>query len=246
MISSFTFLYLVSFVFWVTGHVVPSLWDRPEECLSEGTWPCRWSPHVFPNTVDCSCAKTEAEISKNFSRVPSPSTELLKFFLRGNALVKEIPDGVFRDVSFEHIIVNNTALRKIHPNALLPSKDRLVELTIQYSLLEDFPFQFLPKLSRLRFLHLQTNSLTSVPAIKSASLEVLSLSFNHISRIEESGWETPNLKFLLLSLTPNASVCLNRNKISKLDEAVFRPMLEALSHGDGSINVHGERERFQV
>ena len=103
--------------------------------------------------------------------------------------MKELPDGVFGDISFDHIIVNNTALRKIHPNALLPSKDRLVELTIQYSHLEEFPFQILPKLSLLRFLHLQANSLTSVTAIRSASLEALSLSFNHISRIEESGWQ---------------------------------------------------------
>ena len=93
-------------------------------------------------------------------------------------------------------MVGNTAVRKIYPSVILSSKDRLVSLTIRKSRLEEFPFHLLSRFSRLKTLSLADNSLTSIPELRSESLQLLSILRNKIARIEGNAWATPNLKFL--------------------------------------------------
>ena len=125
----------------------------------------------------------------------SPSRQ---FALIDNNGVQELPENVFRDLSFQDIWVNFTALRRIHPSALQPSRDSLETVTIMFSQLESFPFEILPDFSRLRLLSLWNSSLTYVPAIQSESLERLNLPFASIARVDEYGWATPNLRELNL------------------------------------------------
>ena len=122
-----------------------------------------------------------------------------QFKLQDNVKVKALPEGAFGNLTFQEILIYNTSLRKIHPSVILNSKDRLVDLTIAHSRLEVFPFRLLPALSELKRLWLQNNSLSSVPALQSESLEVLYLYSNNIKRVEEDGWSTPNLRELQLS-----------------------------------------------
>ena len=111
----------------------------------------------------------------------------------------ELPEGVFGHLSFENIYLNNTNVRRIHPSVILSSKDRLVNMTIKHSLLEEFPFHHLSSLPHLTKLRLHHNYLTSIPAVQTHSLETLNLESNNISSLEEVGWETPNLRKLSLS-----------------------------------------------
>ncbi|CAG0885486.1 unnamed protein product [Darwinula stevensoni] len=118
--------------------------------------------------------------------------------MEDNTEVEELPEGLFKHISFQRIVINNTALKKVQPSAILPLKHLHVELGIQHSLLENFPFYILNQLQRLESLWLYNNSLTSIPAFKSDSLEILRLDNNKITRVEFDGWATPNLKKLYL------------------------------------------------
>ena len=113
--------------------------------------------------------------------------------------MKDLPEGVFGDLSFEKILIYNTSLKTIHSSVILSSRDRLVDLTIAHSRLQGFPFSLLPTFPLLKKLWLQNNSLTSVPVLQSESLEVLYLYSNRITKVDEDGWATPNLRELYLS-----------------------------------------------
>ena len=116
----------------------------------------------------------------------------------GNRAVEELAAGVFGNVTFDHIFILDTNLATIDSSAFLSSKDRLEQLTIVGSRLEDFPFYILPQMTQLRELQLDSNFLKSVPALKSKNLQNLSLSLNQIETLE-SGWSMPNLEYLNIS-----------------------------------------------
>ncbi|CAG0885057.1 unnamed protein product [Darwinula stevensoni] len=226
-----------------------------------------------------------------------------KFELKDNTMVKELPYGVFGNVSFEKIWIEDTAVQRINETAILPSKDRLKWMSISDSRLEDFPFQILDEFSQLKKLSLNNNSLTSVPAVRCASLEDFSFYNNNISKVDEDGWETPNLKYLFMSHNPLAKfpsamirnlkklemfecsscrlgptlssgllefrsgalkvvslfgnnisridpeamrglqfhtkIYLSQNNISELNEEFFRPILDVIAKGTGSLYLYG-------
>ncbi|CAG0891210.1 unnamed protein product [Darwinula stevensoni] len=162
--------------------------------------------------VDCSSAATSDEISSALKNASWPSTQLHQFLLQNNTEVDELSEGVFADLSFNYIYVNNTALKAIHPSVILTSRNRLQRLSVYHSHLLDFPFHILPTLWRLRTLELQRNSLMTIPAIQSDSLHKLDLSRNSIAKIEEDGWATPNLRVL----------SINHNPLSKFPSAVIK------------------------
>ena len=115
-------------------------------------------------------------------------------------MVKELPEGVFDNISFQHIFIDNTALERIHPSAIMSSKDHVERIVIwEGRNFKDFPFQVLPQLQRLQDLLLFRGSLTAVPAVKNPSLVELNFQFNQITRFEENGWDTPNLRKFTIS-----------------------------------------------
>ncbi|CAG0898520.1 unnamed protein product, partial [Darwinula stevensoni] len=160
-----------------------------------------------------------------------------KFSIENNVRVKELPEGSLGNLSFQEISLSNTFVKEIHPSVILFSKDCLVNLIIQKGLLEKFPFdvEVIPsakrtELRRLRKMpipcYIPPSNLMSiplftsllyslflvfgkaeVPALKSNSLEMVSLSGNKIETLEEDGWSTPNLKYLNIgcSLGPTLS-----------------------------------------
>ncbi|CAG0892364.1 unnamed protein product [Darwinula stevensoni] len=105
-----------------------------------------------------------------------------------------LPEGVFGNVSFQEMYLANDNLQSIHPSALLPSKDRLEILRMEYCHLTDFPFEIIPGMKALKHLYLYKNSLTSAPVIRSDSLEILHLFNNRIAFLPEGGWSMPNLQ----------------------------------------------------
>ncbi|CAG0883512.1 unnamed protein product [Darwinula stevensoni] len=121
-----------------------------------------------------------------------------EFILDNSEEVTELPKGVFGNVTFQKISISSTDLATVDPSALLSSKDRLQEMTIISSALEDFPFHILPQMTQLKQLDLSRNRLKAVPALDSPRLEILDVSRNDIKKLEP-GWSIPNLGALSIS-----------------------------------------------
>ena len=120
------------------------------------------------------------------------------FRVQWNEKVTGLPEGVFGDVSFEHMVLENAwNLSVIHPGAVLQSKDRLQHLQIHYTPLEDFSWEILPQLANLLFFDFTDSSITTLPALHSPTLQSLALWNNHISTVEV-GWSAPNLEVLIM------------------------------------------------
>ncbi|CAG0903132.1 unnamed protein product [Darwinula stevensoni] len=115
----------------------------------------------------------------------------------------KLPRGVLGLISFQAIRIDNTNVETVHPSAILASNDRLLVLEIQNSRLKEFPSHILPQLPNLLTLNLRNNSLTVLPAVESFNLRVLHLPFNNIARVEEDGWDTPNLRVLDVGMNPS-------------------------------------------
>ncbi|CAG0900176.1 unnamed protein product [Darwinula stevensoni] len=188
--------------------------------------------------VDCSRAASSDEIYSAFNDAFWPFTELKRFKLEDNTGVRDFPEGLFGDVSFERIHLSRTTIGSLHPGAILSSKDRLSLLGITYSALVDFPWDVLPQLTNLSQLNLSNNSLTVLPQSQSSSLQYLMIENNQVAEIQ-AGSSLPNLNILMLSIGPNSRVILADNRISELTEAAFRPMVEPLSQGEGYIVLYG-------
>ena len=119
-----------------------------------------------------------------------------QFKLEHNTEITEISEEVIGNISFQNIVVNDTVMKRIHPSFIFPSKERLVNLNIENSHLEAFPFDLLSRFSRLKTVWLRNNFLTSIHNLKSETLQLLSISRNSLSEVNEDSWETPNLKYL--------------------------------------------------
>ncbi|CAG0884308.1 unnamed protein product [Darwinula stevensoni] len=163
--------------------------------------PCTCAGHdpdggFHESDLDCSRARTSEEISSAFRTGSWPTTRFWEFRLEDNEDVKKLPKGVLGLVSFQAIRIDNTNVETVHPSAILQSNDRLLVLEIQNSRLKAFPSHILPQLPNLLTLNLRNNSLTVLPAVESFNLRVLHLPFNNITRVEEDGWATPNLRVL--------------------------------------------------
>ncbi|CAG0891152.1 unnamed protein product [Darwinula stevensoni] len=159
---------------------------------------------------------------------------LRQFLLIESDVVRELPEGVFGNVTFEALIIFQVAA--VHPSALLPSKDRLYHVQIYFSGLAEFPWEVLPELTHLYYMDLKNNYLTDLPPVLSPNLTTLDLGGNQITRVEYN-WSAPNLTVLSIGFTVNASIRLSGNQISELTEASIRPMLEVFSSGDGYIDL---------
>ncbi|CAG0902567.1 unnamed protein product [Darwinula stevensoni] len=122
--------------------------------------------------------------------------------MEGNTNVKELHKGIFGDLSFEQIIVRDSALERIDSMAILPSKSELVNISVHRSRLKSFPFDIVPDLPRLKRLWLYGGLLSSVPAIRSMSLDIFCLSNNNMELVMEDGWATPNVTEFNIGYNP--------------------------------------------
>ncbi|CAG0900739.1 unnamed protein product [Darwinula stevensoni] len=187
--STFLFLFILTLLSQFTRQA----------CPIRNIEPCNCKETKDGVQVECSQASNGEEIAFPFKNALWPSTQLSTFKLTDNNAIETIPEDVFADYSFKKIWMEKTAIRKIHPSAILPSKDHLEYLDISRGRLEEFPFNLLPRLPRLKFLNLYSNSLTVIPALNSPSLEYFSISDNMVTRVKEFGWKTPNLIYLSMS-----------------------------------------------
>ncbi|CAG0898476.1 unnamed protein product, partial [Darwinula stevensoni] len=188
---SFSYLSLFLLAFGLPG----------QECPPEDIWPCTCVRDSYTQiNVYCKNASSGEEIASALKKASWPFMPLWAFYLHGNKAVKELPEGVFGNISFQHIHMDDTGLERIHPSAILSSKNHLERLVVWNSpSFTEFPFHVLPVLRRLKDLLLFRCSLTSVPAVKNPSLIELTFQFNRISRIEEHGWDTPYLRKFIIS-----------------------------------------------
>ena len=123
-----------------------------------------------------------------------------------NEAVTELSAGTLGNVTFQEIYIWNSNLATVDPSVVLSSKDRLEHLSIESSRLTNFPFDLLPQMPLLRTLSLADNSLKSVPAVTSPSLEDLDVSLNEIDALV-SDWSVPSLKKLNISEYNHAYQC---------------------------------------
>ncbi|CAG0884310.1 unnamed protein product [Darwinula stevensoni] len=156
--------------------------------------------------LDCSKARTSGAISSVLRKNSWPTTLFWEFRLQDNENVEKLPRGVSGILSFQSIRIKNTSVETVHPSFILQSNDRLLVLEIQNSRLKAFPSHILHQLPNLLTLNLRNNSLTDLPALQSASLRVLHLQFNNITRVEADGWDTPNLRVFDISANPSLEV----------------------------------------
>ncbi|CAG0900104.1 unnamed protein product [Darwinula stevensoni] len=171
--------------------------DRIHPCT------CQYDEDTNVVNVDCSDATTSSEIFAAFNDVSWPFNRLTEFKLYDNTAVEELPDGVFGEVSFERMYLEDCAVVTVHPTALLSSNESLYDLGIFSCPLEEFPFHVLPQLNRLELLMIDTTSIgPDVPPIQSETLQSIVLTRNQISRLNETGWSTPNLRQLSLASNP--------------------------------------------
>ncbi|CAG0902816.1 unnamed protein product [Darwinula stevensoni] len=141
---------------------------------------------------------------------------MASFRLIHNDRVQQLPGGVFSDVTFEDIRISFTSVQSVHPEALLPSKDRLRNLDINNSKLREFPYDIIAQFSNLTDLFLDATELTALSSFQSSSLEALVVG-DHINYL--GNLSLPNLKHLLLGFNP----------ISKFPPGFFSSM-ENLQH----------------
>ncbi|CAG0905448.1 unnamed protein product, partial [Darwinula stevensoni] len=131
----------------------------------------------------------------------SPSSDRT-FRLLDNDMVQELPEGVFGDVTFRIVTISNTALRHVHPQAILPLKDRIRMLEITNCALQDFPWEIIPQLNEwLSSLFLSNNALTYVPPLQTRNLGLFHLDGNQIAKLD-SGWDIPTLMTLKMGGNP--------------------------------------------
>ncbi|CAG0902952.1 unnamed protein product [Darwinula stevensoni] len=96
-----------------------------------------------------------------------------KFTLTFAKNVKELTKGIFGNVTFQEIFIWSTRLT-LDPAALLSSKDRLEDVSIMSSAMDEFPFHILPQLTKLKRLDLTGNLLKRVPALASPKYNTMS------------------------------------------------------------------------
>ncbi|CAG0896957.1 unnamed protein product [Darwinula stevensoni] len=189
-------------------------------------------------TVDCSDATSGDQIFSAFNDVDWPFKNLGNFALWGNRAVEDMPEGMFGEVSFRSIGISNTSIKTIHPSSLLPSKDRLELLTVTRNPMEDFPWEALTHFARLGELRFWENAFTTLRPFESSSLGEVDLTANQIKTLE-AGSFAPNLFRLILGFPTNAYINLIANDIGNISEESFRPIVEVLSLGGGSIGLAG-------
>ncbi|CAG0884912.1 unnamed protein product [Darwinula stevensoni] len=175
---------------------------HPEEIL-----PCVCYNDEEGNYVilDCSAANSSSQISSAFNDASWPATNLTGFSLVDDNQVEELPEGVFNNVAFKTIYVDNSTMASLHPSALLSSQDQLDFVYIRLCPMKEFPWDTLPQLTSLTALYLKYNRLTAIPSIQSPSLDQMILSHNRISNLEAE-WFAPSLTFLDLSDNPISTI----------------------------------------
>ncbi|CAG0901237.1 unnamed protein product [Darwinula stevensoni] len=200
-------LFLLSSVRGTSGQDPCPEYDNLAPCY------CSYKDGINTVTVDCSRATSSEGIFSYFNNVNWPFTNLTEFRMTPNEAVRELPKGVFGDVTFQKITLIRTSVRRIHPSVLLPSKDRIRTLEMTHGALEEFPWHILRQLTNLSTLWLFRNALTTLPPLKSSSLRTLHIFVNDITNLE-AGWSLPNL----------TALCLDSNPISEVPAGFFSDM----------------------
>ncbi|CAG0879488.1 unnamed protein product [Darwinula stevensoni] len=180
--------------------------------------PCGCYPHAIAS-IDFLCYDgTESEIHLAFNNATWDVTEL-RFLTMNGLSIEKLPEGAFGDVSFQEMRLQyNEVLASVHATALLPSKNRLVKIFLDYGNVNAFPFDILPEMTALKELKMGFNSLTEVPVLRSNSLEILDLAFNRIRSLKEGAWSLPNLTtFRLLG---NELMTLPEGIVSNMERLV--------------------------
>ncbi|CAG0904569.1 unnamed protein product, partial [Darwinula stevensoni] len=85
----------------------PRLFPCPDP---EAVSPCSCDSY---GQVECSFANSSEEIFSAFNDVIWPSTQQLQFFLRGTQGMKNLPEGIFGNVTFQEMFISDTSLETV-------------------------------------------------------------------------------------------------------------------------------------
>ncbi|XP_045102674.1 oplophorus-luciferin 2-monooxygenase non-catalytic subunit-like [Portunus trituberculatus] len=161
---------------------------------------------------------------------------------------------VFGEVTFVHVLIDNTYIHTVHEEAFSASHSTLTNLTLINSKINEFPFETMASFLHLRNLSLSNNRFPSLPNLESTSLEVLDLSHNTaLTFTQDTLKGTPQLRDIYLHnmdityFPANVFSSLNRLKLvdlsnnvlkGKLEQAIFRVPLDSVEEirlNDNSI-----------
>lgn len=130
--------------------------------------------------MDCSDVENEQQLQDAF-QATFPFTAFNTFTIAPSVpspFFLILPHGVFGDVSFEYVYINNTYLEKVEEEAFTASRDTLLSLNLVGNRIQSFPFETLPIYTVLHYLDLTENMLPYLPDILSDSLRFITLTGN--------------------------------------------------------------------
>ena len=134
--------------------------------------------------LDCSRVWDDDELNAVFLN-HFPVLDFYSFEISVNPNVTQLQANCFGNVSFEMIMLSNTAINLISPYALTPSQSTLNYVHINYGFLTEstFPFDELDKYTNLDVLIVDLQQLTWVPPLSSNTLTILELYGNALTSI---------------------------------------------------------------
>lgn len=146
--------------------------------------PCTCSFDGASLDLDCSSVKDLDDLTRVFE-ADFPFTSFTSLAIADNPELKgELPGGVFGPVTFQNITIVRTKISAIAETAFASSASRLTFLDLASNDLTSFPFVTLGDYFVLQHLDLKKNQIGGVSDLVSSSLEYLKLDSNPLSEFD--------------------------------------------------------------
>ncbi|XP_050688320.1 oplophorus-luciferin 2-monooxygenase non-catalytic subunit-like [Eriocheir sinensis] len=201
--------------------------------------PCTCNNGSLGLVMDCSGVKDEPELAQVFA-IDLPSTNFYELLISHDPVnpdyqLQSLKATTLGEATFERVAISGTQIVTIAGYALDKSKSTLKVLSLDGNRINSFPFEALPRYTKLTRLLLANNNLEILPQIISETLESLDVQGNTMV-VESKAFErSPSLLSIDLSRTGQQSLQpglftplanlqeldLSDNEITELEEAAI-------------------------
>lgn len=230
----------------------------PRDKPAPRDWPCPSAVDIDPCScesdqyfnliMDCSNVIDEMELYRVFEAT-FPFNDVLELTINQDPLdphrnIKMLQENVFGPVTFERIHITGTKMAEVHEEALVKSHETLNYLNLANNQLKEFPFETLVSFKKLDTLLFDNNNFTTLYAIESDSLKILSVSGNHQLLFDVDVFtKAPALTAIYMAnidldeLPPNLfmtlegikTISLEENYLKTLPELAFNPVRNTIT-----------------
>ncbi|XP_069956362.1 oplophorus-luciferin 2-monooxygenase non-catalytic subunit-like isoform X2 [Cherax quadricarinatus] len=187
----------------VVGHVREIMEEvRNLPCPDDAvTFPCECtvnSESDFSPDLDCSEVESEEELATILS-YPFPFRNFRNLTIVGNQNLTTLRRGVLGNTTFKEFYITGGALQEVETGALSSSYNTATVMNFEGNRLVVFPWGELSAFTGLLELNLNSNKISSFPALISDTLQRLDLSNNPLGLIPGTGFKaTPDIETVLL------------------------------------------------